>query len=105
MSELTVRVTGTLAELADLWPRGTLPGAARLHAFQCAEVLQIWCETIGAARHTRPLFVAVSDEQGEAVMLLALGIERELGARVLRFLDGGVCDYTWPVLFPAARKL
>jgi CelD/BcsL family acetyltransferase involved in cellulose biosynthesis len=38
-------------------------------------------------------------------MLLPLGLREQYGTRVLRFLDGGVCDYNTPVLFPAAANL
>ena len=99
-----VRVADTLKEFED-WPRVDRMGQAQCHVFQCAEFLEIWCETIAPARRTQPVFVAVHDAAERPVLFLALGIERRYGIRVLEFLDGTVSDYTQPVLFPPCMQL
>ena len=96
-----IRVARNIDEFA-FWPTSGDLGAARAHVFQCADVLGVWCETMGAARGTRPCFVAVLDRHGSPLMLLPFGIERRGRARVLAFLDGDVSDYNGPVLFPSS---
>jgi CelD/BcsL family acetyltransferase involved in cellulose biosynthesis len=99
-----LRVADTVAHFADVWPRTDRFGSARCYAFQCADMLQVWCDSLGKARGTRPLFIGVFDEIDRPVLLLPLGIEREGGIQVLRFLDGGVCDYNAPVMFEPLRR-
>lgn len=100
-----VRVGGRLSDFADHWPRTDRMGEAACHVFQCADILEVWLDTIGRARGTRACFVGVFDAAGRPAMLLAFGIERRGPVRVLAFLDGTVSDYNGPVLFPAARAL
>lgn len=102
-STLRVRVADTLSAFPE-WPRSG-DGSANCHVFQCADILEVWLDTIGRARAVRPCFVRVSDAAGQTVMLLPLGIERIRGVRVLGFLDGTVVDYSQPVLFPPAAGL
>lgn len=97
-----IRVSRDLGDFAAIWPRSDDLGSARCHVFQCADVLTVWLDTIGAARGIDPHFVVVSDERGEPRFALALGIERRFGVRVLTFLDGGVSDYNAPVVFANA---
>jgi CelD/BcsL family acetyltransferase involved in cellulose biosynthesis len=97
-----VVTTGGLHDLSGLWPRSGDTGAGQCYAFQGADVLAVWGETIGAARGVAPVFTAVTDAEGRPLLLLPLGIERRHGLRVLTFLDGGVADYNAPVVFPAA---
>lgn len=99
-----VVVADTLAGLSMPWPRTGSVGAARAYAYQYADILEVWCETVGRARAVTPAFAAVFAASGEPALLLPLGIERKNGIRILRFLDGGVCDYNAPVVFPAAAK-
>lgn len=103
ITSFKIRVTHDLAEFADLWPRTDRSGSAYCYVFQCADFLEVWCDTIGKARGTQAIFVAVLDDFGQPMVLLPLGIERQCGVRVLRFLDGGVCDYNAPILFAPVR--
>lgn len=98
-----IRVTNNLHDIAGLWPHSDNVGPARCYAFQFADILDIWHDTIGTARGTQALFVTIVDAQDRALMLLPLGIERRHGLRALSFLDGGVSDYNAPILFPGAR--
>jgi CelD/BcsL family acetyltransferase involved in cellulose biosynthesis len=94
-------LTKELNDLSAIWPRSNNLHRARCYAFQCADILEVWCRTLGVARQTQPLFIGVMSHLREPLMLLALGLERRDKLVVLTFLDGGVCDYASPILFPA----
>jgi CelD/BcsL family acetyltransferase involved in cellulose biosynthesis len=98
-----VEVATSVDRLPAHWPRSTDPGAAQVHPFQCADVLAVWCDTIGRARGIEPLFVSVLAPSGRPLMLLPLGIRTQYGTKVLRFLDGGVSDYNAPALYAGAN--
>ena len=98
---MTLRVTVAASpfDFGDLWPKIDRPGSARVHIFQTAELLQLWCATIGKARGVAPLFLRVDGASGEPIMLVSMGLERRAaGVRVLTYLDGGVSDYNAPIL-------
>jgi CelD/BcsL family acetyltransferase involved in cellulose biosynthesis len=103
VSSFRFRVANDLADFGELWPRTDRCGSAHCYAFQCADILEVWCDTIGRARGTQPLFVAVSDGTGRPILLLPLGTERHRGIRILSFLDGGVSDYNAPILLEPIR--
>jgi CelD/BcsL family acetyltransferase involved in cellulose biosynthesis len=102
---MRIHVEREIGAFGDVWP--TVSQLAGLHGyvFQARDVLEVWLETIGAARGTLPLLVRVDSDDGSPLMLLPLGIERRTGVRMLSFLDGGVSDYNAPILFPAAERL
>ena len=100
-----IEVSGSLSPFEQLWPVTGALGDARCYPFQCADVLRVWCETIGRARNVEPFFVAAFGAANEPVFLLPLGIYNSNGTRVVRFLDGGVSDYNAPVVFSAAANL
>lgn len=96
----------SIRAIAPSWPvLADLGEAASGFAFQCRDHLEIWLETIGAGLQVKPTFVSVYRKSGEPVMLLAFGIEKNHGVRMLKFLDGGVADYNAPILYPAAGQL
>jgi CelD/BcsL family acetyltransferase involved in cellulose biosynthesis len=98
------KVVDDLGQLAELWPRTDRCGSSsHCYVFQCADILEVWCDTVGRARRTRTIFVGVFDDVGRPILLLPLGIERRRGVRVLGFLDGGVLDYNAPVVFEPVR--
>jgi CelD/BcsL family acetyltransferase involved in cellulose biosynthesis len=97
-------LTRDVRDFEAFWPRSNHLGEARCWAFQCANILEVWCDTIGAGRETQVLFVAVIDALNRPLALFPLGIERRLGVRILTFLDGGVSDYNAPVLFVGSRE-
>ncbi len=101
---MRISVSGSLADFDAWWPRSGTRGEARCFAFQCADILEVWCDTIGAANHIEPVFVTVFGASGKPALLLALGIEVRNGVRVLRFLDGGVSDHNAPVVFSEASS-
>lgn len=97
---LRIDVLTDLNDVREVWPSTCDAKNGLCHVFQCADILDVWLETIGAARGIEPAFVVISDEAGRPVMLLPLGIETRMGTRVLTFLDLHVADYNVPVLFP-----
>jgi CelD/BcsL family acetyltransferase involved in cellulose biosynthesis len=105
LSPVHIEAASELNGLSARWPTTCTTGDARCFPFQCADVLDIWCGTIGRAQGIEPVFVAVTSADRKPLMLLALGIERVNGVRVLRFLDGGVSDYNAPILFPEIETL
>lgn len=102
---LRVHADSDFGTFAGHWPRSRQMGDAACHVFQCAEVIEVWLDTLGRARGTRPVFVGVYDAAHRPIMLLALGIERRRGSRVLSFLDGTVFDYNQPIVFPTASSI
>lgn len=98
-------VSENLRDFDNIWPTTDRVHGSQCYAFQCADFLNVWCNTIGRARRTSTLFVAVMDSHGSPLALLPLGIERRFGIRILGFLDGGVADYNCPVLFPGSGQL
>jgi CelD/BcsL family acetyltransferase involved in cellulose biosynthesis len=96
-------VSRDLKDFKHTWPRSDNMHGARGYIFQCADILEVWLDTIGRARQTEPFFVLIKNEHNEPWLALALGIERRSGVRVLTFLDGGVSDYNAPLLL-SARK-
>src|SRR5438128_4492355 len=90
-------LTHTLSDFNDFWPRSQQFKAARCYAFQCADILEVRCKTIAAARKMETLFLAVVDTEGNPLMLLPLVIERRYGVRILEFVDVGLSDYNSPV--------
>lgn len=92
------------AKLTAAWPRTITATTGRRYVFQCADVLEVWCDTLGKAQGIDPVFVAVFDARDEPLLLLPLGIRRRHGGvRQLFFLDEGVSDYNAPVVFAGAR--
>jgi CelD/BcsL family acetyltransferase involved in cellulose biosynthesis len=100
-----IEVSQSLDRFRQWWPTTGALGEARCYPFQCADVLRVWCDTIGRARDVEPVFVAAFDAYDEPLLLLPLGIYSSNGTRVLRFLDGGVSDYNAPVVFPATENI
>jgi CelD/BcsL family acetyltransferase involved in cellulose biosynthesis len=92
-------------DFRDLWPRSSARGDVRAFVFQCADILDVWCNTIGRARGVEPLFVTVLATSGRPALLLPFGIQTQHGTRILRFLDGGVSDYNAPIVLPDAAAI
>jgi CelD/BcsL family acetyltransferase involved in cellulose biosynthesis len=100
----TAIVSSTIAGLPVRWPRTGELTEARAYAYQYADVLEVWCDTVGRARTVTSVFAAILTASGEPALLLPLGLQRSNGFSILRFLDGGVSDYNAPVVFPAAAQ-
>ena len=101
---MRVSVSNSLRDAEAWWPRSGRRGEAHCFAFQYADILDIWCDTVGAANQIEPAFVTVFGPSGKPALLLPLGIATRNGVRLLRFLDGGVSDYNAPVIFPEAAR-
>jgi CelD/BcsL family acetyltransferase involved in cellulose biosynthesis len=97
-------VTNEICDFADFWPRSNNLGDAICYAFQCADILELHCETFLPALLAKPWFVAVVNEQDAPLVLFPFMIERNRYVRSLRFIDGSLSDYNAPVLFPPVRE-
>ena len=103
MQSFKVVASNSLREV-PWWPRIIGNADAQCYAFQCADILDCWLESIGSARRIKPLFVTIFAADDTPALLLPLGIEEIRGARVLKFLDHGVSDYNAPILYPNAKN-
>lgn len=92
----------SFSDWATAWAEPAAAEAGAACIFQSPSYIAFWLDTIGRARRTEPVFVKVDTADGGRVMLLALGLERRFGLKVLTFLDGGVVDYAGPVRLGAA---
>lgn len=97
-------VTNDIRDFAKFWPRSDRLGDARCYAFQCADILELHCDTFIPARKAVPWYVAVVNEKDEPLALFPFMIEQSGRVRVLRFIDGALSDINAPVLFPPTRN-
>lgn len=97
-------VTGDVREFGHFWPNSTRASNARCHIYQCADLIELYCEAVVPARLGEPHFVAVMNRDDEPLVLFPFTIERYLNVKVLRFIDGGLSDINAPVLFEPTRN-
>ena len=97
-------VTNEIRDFADFWPRSDKLGEGICYAFQCADILELHCETFVPARNADPWFVAIVNEKGGPLALFPFMIEHGRHISRLRFMDGALSDYNAPVLFPLAQE-
>ena len=97
-------ITNDIADFADLWPRSNRLGKAVCYAFQCADILELHCETFVPALNAVPWFVAIANKNGDPLALFPFMIDDTRRIRSLRFIDGALSDYNAPVLFPPALE-
>lgn len=100
-----------IRNFASFWPRSSGLGEAHCFPFQCADLIELLCDTVVPARQAEPWLIAVLNQNDEPLALLPLCIEHPHDThhpisdiRLLKFLDGGLSDYNAPVLFPAAAN-
>ena len=93
-----------IADFADIWPRTNRLGEAICYSFQCADILELHCETFLPARNAAPWFVAIMSAKGDPLALFPFMIERGRHVSRLRFIDGALSDYNAPVLFPPTQS-
>jgi CelD/BcsL family acetyltransferase involved in cellulose biosynthesis len=98
-----ISVTHDISDLASVWPRSNQLGTARCYAFQCADILELYCETVLPARNATPVFVAILNKNDEPLALIPLSIEHRYKTRILRFIDGGLSEINVPVVFSTSR--
>jgi CelD/BcsL family acetyltransferase involved in cellulose biosynthesis len=100
---IKVIVSNDIQNFHEIWPRSNRLGVASCYAFQCADILELSCSTIIAARKVSPLFAAIIAHDGVPLALIPLCIECHRNTRILTFLDVGLADYNAPVVFPGIR--
>jgi CelD/BcsL family acetyltransferase involved in cellulose biosynthesis len=96
-------ITDNVRDFSAFWPCSKKLGNAICYAFQCADILELHCETFLPARNATPWFIAILNDRAEPLALIPLMIERHRKIRSLRFIDGALSDYNAPVLFPLAQ--
>ena len=69
-----IRLATHIRDLAEFWPRWNTLGPARCYPFQCADILELYCDTFVPARDAKPLFVAILGRHDEPLMLIPLVI-------------------------------
>src|ERR1051326_4738870 len=97
-ADLSISVYTSIDAIETLWRRACTECSG--FVFQTHEWQSAYQATIGGAEGVSPYIVQVADRTGRTRMLLPLGIHRERGLRVLRFLGGVVTDYNAPVIAP-----
>jgi len=102
-----IRLARHIRDLAEFWPRWNTLGEARCYPWQCADILELYCDTFVPARKNEPLFVAILGRHDEPLMLISLVIQPYHDytrfirtVRILKFPDWGFSDYNAPVVFP-----
>ena len=99
-----ISVSHEIRDFAYCWPRTNQLGAARCYAFQCADILELYCETVLPARRAEPFFIAIFNKDDQPLALFPLSVERLNMTRILRFIDGGLSDLNAPVVFLPTRE-
>jgi CelD/BcsL family acetyltransferase involved in cellulose biosynthesis len=97
-------VTNEIRDFAEVWPRSDKLGEAICYAFQCADILELHCETFVPARNADPWFVAIVNEKDDPLALFPFMIQHGRHVDTLRFMDGALSDYNAPVLFPPVQE-
>lgn len=67
-------------------------------AFQSRLWLECWVEKLARPRGITPLFCLVRSAEGQALLLLPLGLRTSRGLRIIEGADLGVSDYVAPVM-------
>lgn len=94
--DLTVVVHETIPEI---WPSAGDPAeVAARHVFQTREFIEAWMATRGARATVSAYLVEIRNGFGEPILLLPLTITKRGGGRILGFMDGGLADYSAPVI-------
>ncbi len=99
-SRFHVSLETDAGRIAECLPEPELAGNAT--AFQSAIFLKSWYRTIGPALGEPLLATVTHRSTGSVAAILPLVRRRTAGLRVVEFADGGVSDYNFPVLGPAA---
>lgn len=90
-------IHSTFGDAEQVWR--TIEARGTGFVFQSFDWCATWFETIGRARHVRPVLIHVRDPVTGAEMFLPLGIEpKRFGVQALGFLDGRLADHAAPVL-------
>lgn len=91
-----LRLLETFAEAEAVWRR--LESETPTFPFQCYDWVSQWHRCVGAAEGVVPTLVLVEGPDGEAWMLLPLGIRPGGLGRVLTWLGGELSDYLGPLI-------
>ncbi len=104
-ADFKIEIFSRVDDVSPDWPDADDTGGAALFVFQSKSFLAAWERSYATARNARLCLVEARDAQGAPLLFMPLSIQRRHGARVLAFMDDGVCDYNAPILFPAMEAL
>jgi CelD/BcsL family acetyltransferase involved in cellulose biosynthesis len=82
-----VEIVGELREAETVWRSLEQPSQFST-PYQRFDLLEAWQRQVGAREGVRPFIVIAYDKDRQPLLLLPLGVSRENGARVARFLGG-----------------
>src|ERR1700710_1485761 len=82
-----VDLVSDIGEAETVW-RGLEQSSQFSTPYQRFDFLSAWQRQVGAREGIRPFIVVAYDKDRQPLLLLPLGVKRESGARVARFLGG-----------------
>ncbi len=82
-----VELAGSMREAEAVW-RGLEQSSQLSTPYQRFDFLSAWQRQVGTREGIRPFIVIAYDREHRPLLLLPLGVRRENGARVARFLGG-----------------
>jgi CelD/BcsL family acetyltransferase involved in cellulose biosynthesis len=82
-----VELVGDMREAETVW-RGLEQSNQFYTPYQRFDFLEAWQRQVGAREGIRPFIVIAYDKDRQPLLLLPLGVKRESGVRVARFLGG-----------------
>jgi CelD/BcsL family acetyltransferase involved in cellulose biosynthesis len=82
-----VELLGDMGEAETVW-RGLEHSSQFFTPYQRFDFLAAWQRRVGEREGIRPFIVIACDKDRQPLLLLPLGVKRESGARVARFLGG-----------------
>jgi CelD/BcsL family acetyltransferase involved in cellulose biosynthesis len=82
-----VEIVGELREAETVWRSLEQPSQFST-PYQRFDLLEAWQRQVGTREGVRPFIVIAYDKDRQPLLLLPLGVSRENGARVARFLGG-----------------
>ena len=83
----SVELVGDMREAEAVW-RGLEQSNQFCTPYQRFDFLEAWQRQVGTREGIRPFIVIAYDKDRQPLLLLPLGVKRESGARVARFLGG-----------------
>jgi CelD/BcsL family acetyltransferase involved in cellulose biosynthesis len=82
-----VELVGTMDAAESIW-RGLEQSSQFYTPYQRFDFLAAWQRQVGEREGIRPFIVVATDKDRQPLLLLPLGVKRESGVRVARFLGG-----------------
>jgi CelD/BcsL family acetyltransferase involved in cellulose biosynthesis len=84
---VSVELVGDMREAETVW-RGLEQASQLSTPYQRFDFLSAWQRQVGTREGIRPFIVIAYDKERQPLLLLPLGVKRQNGARIARFLGG-----------------